>query len=93
MVDSSNPAAPGSGTLGDVVARYRIAGECLVVPGVYDALSARICESLGFEAVYLTGAGYANSALGVPDIGLVTVTELTCNNPIMYQPLVHKLLH
>lgn len=76
MVDSSNPAVPGSLTLGDVLARYRKAGECLVVPGVYDALSARICGSVGFEAVYLTGAGYANSALGMPDIGLVTVTEL-----------------
>jgi len=39
-------------------------------------LSARIIQDLGFEAVYVTGAGLANSRLGVPDIGLVTLTEL-----------------
>lgn len=76
MVDSVNSSASGSRTLEEVLGRYRKAGECLVVPGVYDALSARICESVGFEVLYLTGAGYANSALGMPDVGLVTVIEL-----------------
>lgn len=51
-------------------------GRCLVLPGAYDALSARVIESIGFEAVYVTGAGFANSGLGVPDIGLVTLSEL-----------------
>ena len=37
---------------------------------------ARVIEDLGFEAAYITGAGVANMALGVPDIGLTTVTEL-----------------
>jgi 2-methylisocitrate lyase-like PEP mutase family enzyme len=48
----------------------------LVVPGAANALTARIIEDLGFEAIYLTGAGLANTELGVPDIGLVTLTEL-----------------
>jgi 2-methylisocitrate lyase-like PEP mutase family enzyme len=48
----------------------------LLVPGAGDALAARIIEDLRFEAVYLTGAGLANMALGVPDLGLVTLTEL-----------------
>ena len=49
----------------------------LMLPGAYDALSARLIETAGFDAVYLTGAGYANSGLGVPDIGLVTgATEM-----------------
>jgi len=48
----------------------------LLVPGAANALTARIIEDLGFEAVYLTGAGLANTSLGVPDIGLVTMTEL-----------------
>jgi 2-methylisocitrate lyase-like PEP mutase family enzyme len=48
----------------------------LLVPGAADALAARIIEDLGFEAVYLTGAGLANAAFGVPDLGLVTMTEV-----------------
>ena len=59
-----------------VLNQARQKDQCLVLPGAYDALSARIIESQGFEAVYLTGAGFANSGLGVPDIGLVTVSEL-----------------
>ena len=51
-------------------------GELLMVPGAYDALSARIIEEAGFEAVYVTGAGFANAAFGLPDIGLVSSTEL-----------------
>lgn len=48
----------------------------MLVPGTANALGARIIQDLGFEAVYLTGAGLANTHLGVPDLGLVTVTEL-----------------
>jgi 2-methylisocitrate lyase-like PEP mutase family enzyme len=48
----------------------------LLVPGAANALTARIIEDLGFEAIYLTGAGLANTSFGVPDIGLVTMTEL-----------------
>jgi 2-methylisocitrate lyase-like PEP mutase family enzyme len=59
-----------------VLNQARQKDQCLVLPGAYDALSARIIESQGFEAVYLTGAGFANSGLGVPDIGLVTASEL-----------------
>jgi 2-methylisocitrate lyase-like PEP mutase family enzyme len=51
-------------------------GELLVVPGAFDALSARIIEEAGFGAVYVTGAGFANAAFGLPDIGLVSSTEL-----------------
>jgi 2-methylisocitrate lyase-like PEP mutase family enzyme len=46
------------------------------VPGAANALFARLIEDLGFEAVYLTGAGIANMQLGVPDIGLTTMTEV-----------------
>src|SRR3990170_2710097 len=52
------------------------AGPVLVVPGAANALAARVIEDLGFEAVYVTGAGIANSYLGAPDLGLVTLTEL-----------------
>lgn len=63
-------------TLRSLIASAEAGNRALVLPGAYDALSARLVESAGFDAVYLTGAGYANSGLGVPDIGLVTATEM-----------------
>lgn len=48
----------------------------LVVPGVYDALLARLVDLAGFEALYISGAGIAYSQLAAPDLGLVTLTEL-----------------
>lgn len=48
----------------------------LLLPGVYDALSARLAAAAGFDAIYVTGAGLANSRLGVPDIGLTSVDQL-----------------
>lgn len=48
----------------------------LVVPGAYDALSARLIAAQGFPAVYVTGAGLANARFGVPDIGLHGLAEL-----------------
>jgi 2-methylisocitrate lyase-like PEP mutase family enzyme len=51
-------------------------GGILLVPGAPNALTARIIQDVGFEAIYLTGAGIANSYLGVPDLGLLTLTEL-----------------
>ncbi|HZD63131.1 MAG TPA: oxaloacetate decarboxylase [Xanthobacteraceae bacterium] len=51
-------------------------GAALLLPGVANALAARIVADQGFAAAYVTGAGIANTFLGVPDIGLVTVTEL-----------------
>jgi 2-methylisocitrate lyase-like PEP mutase family enzyme len=56
-----------------LLARKRAA----ILPGTPNALFARVIADLGFEAVYVTGAGIANMSLGVPDIGLVTLTELT----------------
>src|ERR1700733_13568214 len=41
----------------------------ITVPGAANALFARVIEDLGFEAVYVTGAGVANMLLGAPDIG------------------------
>lgn len=47
-----------------------------IAPGASHALFARLIEDLGFECVYVTGAGIANMQLGVPDIGLTTLTEI-----------------
>jgi 2-methylisocitrate lyase-like PEP mutase family enzyme len=48
----------------------------IVVPGAYDALSARIAARAGARAVYMTGFGVAGSALGLPDIGLMSADEM-----------------
>jgi 2-methylisocitrate lyase-like PEP mutase family enzyme len=51
--------------------------ELVVAPGVFDGISASLVARLGFGAAYLTGAGVAASGFGLPDIGLVTQTEMT----------------
>jgi hypothetical protein len=51
-------------------------GGPLILTGAADALTARLIEELGFKAVYLTGAGVTNRHLGIPDLGLITLTEL-----------------
>jgi len=50
------------------------AEQALAVPGVFDALVARLAERLGFSAIYLSGAALSASA-GLPDVGLLSVTE------------------
>jgi len=55
--------------------RIRV-GPLMLLPGIANALGARIVEDLGFEALYVSGAGIANTFLGAPDIGLVTLSEL-----------------
>jgi 2-methylisocitrate lyase-like PEP mutase family enzyme len=47
------------------------------MPGVANPLSARIAEDIGYEALYVTGAGVSNFSLGVPDIGLINTRDLT----------------
>jgi 2-methylisocitrate lyase-like PEP mutase family enzyme len=54
-------------------------GKALLVPGVPNALSARVVEEQGFDAVYLTGAGLANTFLGMPDIGLMCMSEVVAH--------------
>ena len=51
-----------------------MAPEILVLPGAWDGMSALLIEQAGFEGVYITGGGIARSS-GVPDIGLVTMSE------------------
>jgi len=48
----------------------------VVAPGIHDGLSARQAVRAGAEAVYMTGFGIAGSLLGVPDIGIVSATEM-----------------
>lgn len=51
-------------------------GGALLLPGAANALAARIVEDMGFEAVYLSGAGLTNTYLGMPDLGFISLTEI-----------------
>lgn len=48
----------------------------VLVPGAFNALSARVVEDLGFEALYVTGAGVTNMWLGLPDQGFMGLAEI-----------------
>jgi 2-methylisocitrate lyase-like PEP mutase family enzyme len=50
--------------------------DATLAPGAANALFARVIEDTGFDVAYVTGAGIANMQLGVPDIGLTTLTEI-----------------
>ena len=54
-------------------------GKTLIIPGCYNALSAKVLEKVGFPAVYMTGYGTSLSLLGMPDAGLATMTEMHAN--------------
>lgn len=51
-------------------------GQLVIAPGVFDGISAQLAKRTGHVAAYLTGAGVAASGFGLPDIGLVTQTEM-----------------
>jgi methylisocitrate lyase len=56
--------------------RSLIAQGCVAMPGVPNAAMARQVAQAGFDAVYVSGAGLANATAGLPDIGLLTLTEV-----------------
>ncbi len=55
--------------------RAAIRDRTVVMPGAFNALTARAVEQAGFEGLYLSGGALANSMVGVPDIGLTTLSE------------------
>ncbi len=63
----SNPRA-----LRNILAREKT----VLVPGAYDAFSAKILKQAGFEVIYMTGSGVTASLTGMPDVGLLTMTEM-----------------
>ena len=56
--------------------RARLGGGPVLLPGAANALAARIIEDMGFEAIYLSGAGLTNTYLGMPDLGFVSLPEI-----------------
>ncbi len=57
--------------------RELIGNACVAMPGVFNASVGRMVERAGFDAVYISGAGLCNATAGVPDVGLLTLTEVT----------------
>jgi methylisocitrate lyase len=55
------------------------AGKTLVVPGAYDALSAKLVERAGFPAVYIGSYATSAAAYGLPDVGLITMDEMVAH--------------
>ena len=51
-------------------------GQLLVAPGVFDMISARVADRMGFGALYMTGYGTVASSLGLPDAGMASYTEM-----------------
>lgn len=49
----------------------------VALPGVYDTLSARICQRIGFPMTFVSGYSVAATSIGEPDLGLLTQTEIT----------------
>jgi 2-methylisocitrate lyase-like PEP mutase family enzyme len=54
-------------------------GPTLYVPGCFNAMSAKVLENAGFDAIYMTGYGTSLSLTGLPDVGLATMTEMVAN--------------
>ena len=71
--------------------RRAFAKQAIAVPGVFDALVARMAERLGFSAIYLSGAALSAGA-GLPDVGLLSVTEFVDRARIITQATSLPLL-
>ncbi len=57
--------------------------DLLVAPGVYDGFSARIALQVGFDALYMTGAGTTASRLGTADLGIATQTDMIAHSSMI----------
>jgi len=67
-MNASEKRAALSGAISD--------GQFVVAPGVYDMISAKVADGMGFRALYMTGYGIAASHMGLPDAGLVSYSEM-----------------
>jgi len=56
--------------------KLRDGDDFIVAPGVYDMISAKMADRMGFHAIYMTGSGTVASHLGLPDAGIATYTDM-----------------
>ncbi|KAL1954768.1 hypothetical protein VTO42DRAFT_716 [Malbranchea cinnamomea] len=73
--DNAPPVSPAR-RLRDMLANSK---DIIVAPGVYDGLSARIAIDVGFQCIYMTGAGTVASKLGQPDLGFASLNDMREN--------------
>ena len=59
-----------------LAAKLRDTDDFIVAPGVYDMISAKMADRVGFHALYMTGSGTVASHLGLPDAGIATYTDM-----------------
>jgi methylisocitrate lyase len=74
---SDLPLSPQSSVLSPARSLRRLISRgCVAMPGAFNAATARLIERAGFKAVYISGAGLCNATAGVPDIGLLSLSEV-----------------
>ena len=66
--------------------------EFVVAPGVFEMLSARIADRMGFHALYMTGYGISASYLGLPDAGIATYTDMVSRARTIAEGIVTPLI-
>lgn len=66
--------------------------DLVVAPGVYDGISAALVEQSTFPVAYMSGAAVSASAVGLPDIGLATMTELAAQAAVITRRLSKPLI-
>jgi methylisocitrate lyase len=71
------PAYPPFVTTGDDLRARLRDGQSVLMPGVWDALSARLAAAAGFDTVFISGYATAGTQLGLPDFGYLTQTEIS----------------
>jgi methylisocitrate lyase len=69
MMPSPSPVSPGA------LFRKTLAQGCVAIPGVFNALTARMAQRAGFQALYQSGAALAAGTFALPDVGIVSQTE------------------
>ncbi|MCJ1418840.1 hypothetical protein MMC32_005191 [Xylographa parallela] len=75
-IEAYNPLAPASTRLRHMIKNL---DRIVVCPGVYDGLSARIALEVGFDGMYMTGAGTTASRLGAADLGIAQLHDMRTN--------------
>ena len=65
------------------ILREAVAADAIQVPGAPNALMGRLIEDMGFSAMYLSGAALSAGVVGMPDVGLFTLTELVQQTPYL----------
>lgn len=76
MITNGYATAGRSMTPGRRLRQLLERNEILIAPGVYDGFSARIALEVGFDALYMTGAGTCASKLGQPDLGFASLNDM-----------------